>query len=101
MKRKLIITVHPFIKKDRDGDPEFGDDFEIRGVLSWPAQSAELEDGGTITSDRFIFTPYNAAEIKATDNVTVKGLRYSVDGVPGSYEDFGKGTLIKLKRTGS
>lgn len=100
MKRKITVTVHPSTGKNRDGDPTWGDDFDISGVLAWPAQSAELDDGGTITSDIFIYTPKGAAEIKAVDNVTVKGARYSVDGVPGSYEDFGKGTVVKLKRTG-
>src|ERR1043165_2473275 len=100
MKPKITATAPPSTGKNRDGDPGWGDDFDIAGVLAWPATSAELDDGGTITSDIFIYTPKGAAEIKAVDNVTVRGVRYSVDGVPGSYADFGKGTIVKLKRTG-
>ena len=98
MRGNETIILHPFVRKVRDV-VEWDDDVSIEGCIPYPRTSSELDEGGTIIGEN-VFVPGDAgAAIKSTDNVTLRGVRYALDGKPGDLRKGGrrKGVLLILK----
>lgn len=100
MRGNETITVHPHTGQDREGVDTWGDDYDVEGVIPWPRTSNELDRGGTVIGEN-IFVPAGAGgdDIEDLDNVTLRGIRYAVDGKPGDLRKSGrrKGLLVLLK----
>lgn len=55
---------------------------DVHGCVVWPRESSELAGGrDTVTSGLNVLAPPGTA-VKATDQVTVDGVTYDVDGEP-------------------
>ena len=93
------ITVHPHAGQDREGVDTWGVDYDVKGVIPWPRTSDELDQGGTIIGENVFIPPGPGEAIEDLDNVTLRGIRYAVDGKPGDLRKSGrkKGTLVLLK----
>lgn len=99
MRGAETIILHPRLPGGRDGAQNWGEDVEIKGVIPYPRTSSELDEGGTVIGEN-VFVPGDAgAAIKSTDNVTLRGVRYALDGKPGDYRKAGrrKGVILVLK----
>lgn len=70
--------------------------------IVWPRTSEELGKGTVIIEGENVFTP-PGADVLATDQVELRGVRYDVEGKPGDYRMRGRqrGLLVVLKRLGS
>lgn len=98
MRGNETITVIPNTGKDREGVDTWGASYDIEGCIPWPRTSDELEQGGTVIGEN-VFVPAGGEAIKAQDNVTLRDVRYAVDGKPGDLRKSGrrKGVLLVLK----
>jgi hypothetical protein len=99
MKGTEKILLHPRLPGGRDGAQSWGPDVEIAGVIPFPRTSTELDEGGTVIGENIFIPGDLGAAIKSTDNVTLRGVRYALDGKPGDYRKAGrrKGVLLILK----
>jgi hypothetical protein len=101
MRGAETITVHPHTGQDWEGVDTYGTTYTVAGCIPWPRTSAELEEGGTVIGEHVWVPPVAGANstIKDKDNVTLRGIRYAVDGKPGDLRKAGraKGLLVILK----
>lgn len=97
MRGTETAIVHPSTGKDRNGVDTWGPNRTVEGVIPWPRTSAELDDGGTHIGENVLFPP--GSVVKNGDNVTLRGVRYAVDGRPGDLRLRGRkrGLLVLLK----
>ena len=93
------VIVHPYAGKDREGVDSWGTDVILeKAGIPYPRSSEDLEDGGTIVGEN-VFIPGDAgAAIKPQDNITLRGVRYRIEGRPADLRKAGrrKGILVQL-----
>lgn len=93
------ITVHPYAGKDREGVDSWGDDVILeKAAIPYPRSSDDLEEGGTIVGEN-VFIPGDAGEdITSEDNITLRGVRYRIEGRPADLRRNArrKGILVQL-----
>lgn len=83
------VVIHSRVlgdEPDSEGNDTWTDsDTTHEGVTVYPRESVELVQGQdtTITGLTAVFIP--AVTVLATDEVTVRGERWTVDGTPGQY----------------
>lgn len=107
MARKIgvrTVTVIRAAKVDRLGDPPAGvpPEHDITGCAILPRSSKEEGKGWVVHEGLQVLAPYGA-DVTADDQVRANGTVYSVDGVPGDYENAdgkGKATIFYLTRLG-
>lgn len=79
----------------RSGSGTAPDEVDVEGCIVWPAASRE-EGKGWIQISGYDFLAPAGSDIRATDEVQVRGDWYHVEGVPG---DFGrKGLMVNVRR---
>lgn len=86
---------------DSDGNDTYTDsDTTIRGVAVYPRESTELVQGGDLNIIGLVAVFKPAITLAATDELTVRGVRWAVDGDPGQYVSPLTGaTLTKVNLT--
>jgi hypothetical protein len=93
------VIVHPYAGKDREGVDSWGADVVLaRAGIPYPRSSSDLEEGGTIVGEN-VFIPGDAgAAITSKDNITLRGVRYRIDGRPSDLRKSGrrKGVIVQL-----
>lgn len=93
------VIVHPYGGKDRQGVDSWGADILLeRAGIPYPRSSTDLEEGGTIIGEN-VFIPGDAgAAITSEDNITLRGVRYHIEGRPEDLRKSGrrKGILVQL-----
>lgn len=93
------ITLHPNTGKSREGVQTWGPDVLLEAAaIPWPRTSNDLEEGGSIIGENVFIPGDRGAAIKASDQVTLRGVRYGIDGKPGDLRKAGrrKGVLLNL-----
>ena len=101
------VVLHRMVPGGRD---EYGatirtdQDTTFTQCPTWAGPSTERNDNQTqVTADRTVVLPHGTA-VKATDEITVQGLRYSVLGQPSDdtspFTGWAPGTVIELRRVG-
>lgn len=104
MRGTEIIVVHrPSTERDRFGQAAgFLPDRPVRGCVIVPRTSSE--DASQRTDQTIIgVTVYapGGTDIVATDQITARGVRWQVDGMPGDYRSAGgqrKAVAVNLRR---
>lgn len=91
---------------DWQGDPSGpAAEFDIQFCQLWPRSSTEDAAAGRVIIEGWnvYIPPGSANSVYATDTVVVRGVEYSVVGVPGKYDLKGKdkGMIVVLSRTGA
>lgn len=104
----VAVTVHRRVESgdlDRYGNPIFVDrDFEVAGGLFAPGGTSEPVEVGrapVVTAPTLYFRD-SWPDIRDTDQVTVRGVRYRVDGAPADWRPLvpgGPGGLVVSLRT--
>jgi len=104
MKGTETIIRHRASGRDADGDPiPGGADVSIPYCIITPRTSEEEGRGEVILDGQNVFAP-PGTDIIPTDEVTARGTRYEVDGVPGDLRTSKgrpKQTWVVLKRRGT
>lgn len=93
------ITVHPHTGKDREGVDSWGADVVLeRAAIPYPRSSDDLETGGTVVGENIWIPGDRGATIKSEDNITLRGVRYRIEGRPADIRKAGrrKGVLVQL-----
>lgn len=90
---------------DRLADPPVGSppEHDVEGCVVLPRTSLEEGKGWVVVDGRMVIAPYGS-DILASDQVSVDGVTWDVDGEPGDYENKRgkpKATILYLKRLGS
>lgn len=77
--------------------------FDIEGCIVWPRAAVEEGRGWIQKAGQNVFAPAGS-DIRPDDEVIVRGLRYSVEGIPGDFRSRRgkrKGLLVNLERVGA
>jgi hypothetical protein len=93
------VIVHPYAGKDREGVDSWGADVLLeRAGIPYPRSSDDLEEGGTIVGENVFIPGDIGATITSKDNITLRGVRYRVEGRPADLRKSGrrKGVLVQL-----
>ena len=93
------IIVHPHTGKDREGVDTWGTDVVLaKAAIPYPRSSSDLEEGGTIVGENVWIPGDRGASIKSSDNITLRGVRYRIEGRPEDIRKAGrrKGVLVQL-----
>jgi hypothetical protein len=82
------VTLHrrPVGTPNSDGNDTYTDtDTTISGVAVYPRESTELVQGGDLNIVGLVAVFVPAITVAATDELTVRGTRWAIDGDPGQY----------------
>jgi hypothetical protein len=93
------IIVHPHAGKDREGVETWAADVLLeRAAIPYPRSSSDLEEGGTIVGENVWIPGDRGAFIRSVDNITLRGVRYRIEGQPADIRKAGrhKGVLVQL-----
>lgn len=94
------IIVHPHTGKDREGVDTWGTDLVLeQAAIPYPRSTeGDLEDGGTIVGENVWIPGDRGATITSEDNITLRGVRYRIEGRPADIRKAGrrKGVLVQL-----
>jgi hypothetical protein len=80
------VIHHPHVRDDRNAHgklvPVYGPDVEIEHVAVAPGRQTEAASGGesTVTVEWTLYVPDPSVTIGARDHVTVRGVKYAVEG---------------------
>lgn len=93
-KETVVVRRKGQVDKLRGGNP-VTTTFDVTGCVVWPAASHE-ENQGWVQIDGYNFKAPAGSDIKAEDEVQVRGNWYQVEGVPGDYGR--KGLIVNARR---
>lgn len=103
MRGSETIVVHRSTGQNRFGESSGTDpDVFVRSCIILPRESTREIDGrqSTVISGLVVYAP-PGSDIRATDEVTARGVRWRVDGEPGDYRSAGgqrKTLAVNLER---
>lgn len=106
---ELVVVVRP-PGRDQFGDPLAGDEarYEVANTLVAPGPSAEIGVGAgaqQVDTDMTIYPPRSILQVvpdgpAATDEVEVRGLRYSIVGDPQDWGGRNRMVIVLRRVTG-
>lgn len=100
MRAAESITLHPHTGKDREGVDSWGADVVLENAaIPYPRTTeGDLQEGGTVVGENVWIPGDRGAAITSEDNITLRGVRYRIEGRPTDIRKAGrrKGVLVQL-----
>ena len=101
--RTITVIRKPRVDRLSSAPTGAAPEHNVVGCAVLPRTSHEEDRGWVVVEGRMVIAPYGA-DVLASDQVSVDGVTWDVDGEPGDYEDKkarGKATIFYLKRLGT